>query len=253
MGALRVGGGHLAWLLACCPPPTLSASLSPPFPPPLPLPLPLLPCSAEYTPRRLLPPNRRAARLHSGLYVEYFQFVPSLGEHLAAAALVISHAGSGSIFESLRLRRPLVVVPNPLLMDNHQVELAEKVGSRQRVHRVRRVSAATCGGLAVSCGGGELVGGRGGGCDDVASRLLAATPDNPLHRRLPPSLPPPLPDTTHDLQLERDGHLFAATTDNLAAVVAAMDPSRLLPYAAGDPAGIVRCVDAALGMRPKPL
>lgn len=30
-------------------------------------------------------------------------------------------AGSGSIFESLRLGRPLVVVPNPLLMDNHQV------------------------------------------------------------------------------------------------------------------------------------
>lgn len=35
--------------------------------------------------------------------------------------------GSGSIFEALRLRRPLVVVPNPLLMDNHQVELADKV------------------------------------------------------------------------------------------------------------------------------
>lgn len=35
--------------------------------------------------------------------------------------------GSGSIFETLRLRRPLVVVPNPLLMDNHQVELADKV------------------------------------------------------------------------------------------------------------------------------
>ncbi len=37
-------------------------------------------------------------------------------------------AGSGSIFETLRLRCPLVVVPNPLLMDNHQAELADKVG-----------------------------------------------------------------------------------------------------------------------------
>lgn len=37
-------------------------------------------------------------------------------------------AGSGSIFEALRLRLPLVVVPNPLLMDNHQAELATKVG-----------------------------------------------------------------------------------------------------------------------------
>lgn len=134
---------------------------------------------AEYTPRRLLPPNRRAARLHNGLSVEYFDFAPSLSDHLRGAALVISHAGSGSIFETLRLRCPLVVVPNPLLMDNHQVELAQK--------------------------------------------------------------------------LERDGHLFAATPDSLEAVVAAMDPSLLLPYAKGDPAGIVRCIDAAMGVRCKPL
>lgn len=38
-------------------------------------------------------------------------------------------SGSGSIFETLRLRCPLVVVPNPLLMDNHQAELADKVGA----------------------------------------------------------------------------------------------------------------------------
>jgi hypothetical protein len=39
------------------------------------------------------------------------------------AALVISHAGSGSIFESLTAGKALIVVPNPLLMDNHQAEL----------------------------------------------------------------------------------------------------------------------------------
>ena len=101
--------------------------------------------------------------------MEYFDFAPSLADHLRCAALVISHAGgwagwegqggqaatlhalswlaaptappvpnalsvplltpgSGSIFEALRLRRPLVVVPNPALMDNHQAELADKVG-----------------------------------------------------------------------------------------------------------------------------
>ncbi|KAL4427919.1 hypothetical protein ABPG75_002008 [Micractinium tetrahymenae] len=135
--------------------------------------------SAEYIPRRLLPPNSRSTRLHNGLAVEYFDFAPSLADHLRAAALVISHAGSGSIFETLRLRCPLVVVPNPLLMDNHQVELADK--------------------------------------------------------------------------LERDGHLYAATTENLAEVVARMDPSRLVPYRKGDPAGIVRAIDAAMGVRPKPL
>lgn len=130
---------------------------------------------ADYTPRRLLPPNSRAARLHSGLSVEYFDFAPSLADHLRAAALVISHAGAGSIFEALRLRLPLVVVPNPLLMDNHQAELASK--------------------------------------------------------------------------LEKMGHLYAATTQDLAQVVAGMDSGSLTPYDKGDPAGIVQHIDQAIGVR----
>ncbi|KAL0029077.1 hypothetical protein WJX77_004803 [Trebouxia sp. C0004] len=39
-------------------------------------------------------------------------------------ALVIQK-GSGSIFEALRLGKPLVAVPNAILMDNHQAELAD--------------------------------------------------------------------------------------------------------------------------------
>ncbi|KAL8744655.1 MAG: hypothetical protein Q9190_003121 [Brigantiaea leucoxantha] len=39
--------------------------------------------------------------------------------------IVISHAGSGSILDALRISVPLIVVPNPSLLDNHQVELAE--------------------------------------------------------------------------------------------------------------------------------
>lgn len=77
--------------------------------------------ASGYTPHRLFPPNSRVGRTHAGLAVEYFDYAPSLADHLASAALVISHAGSGSLFESLRARRPLIAVPNPLLMDNHQV------------------------------------------------------------------------------------------------------------------------------------
>ena len=60
-----------------------------------------------------------------------FEFSPSLGEYISRASLVISHAGSGSIFEALRAKKTLVVVVNDLLMDNHQKELANELSSRK--------------------------------------------------------------------------------------------------------------------------
>lgn len=44
--------------------------------------------------------------------------------------VVISHAGSGSIVDALRLNSKLVAVPNPELMDNHQLEIAEEMDSK---------------------------------------------------------------------------------------------------------------------------
>ncbi|KAG0606984.1 hypothetical protein M758_9G183800 [Ceratodon purpureus] len=76
-----------------------------------------------------------------GLKVLSFGFAPNLSEYIASSALVISHAGSGSIFETLRAQRPLVVVVNDLLMDNHQCELAEELAVRK--HLVYANSPAT--------------------------------------------------------------------------------------------------------------
>ncbi|GBC10690.1 hypothetical protein RclHR1_09820009 [Rhizophagus clarus] len=53
-----------------------------------------------------------------------FDYKPSLHEDMKNADLIISHAGSGSILEILRLHKPLIVVVNENLMDNHQLELA---------------------------------------------------------------------------------------------------------------------------------
>ncbi|XVF31299.1 hypothetical protein REPUB_Repub16aG0134000 [Reevesia pubescens] len=46
------------------------------------------------------------------LDVDYFTFSSSIADYLRSASLVISHAGSGSIFETLRLGKPLIVVVN---------------------------------------------------------------------------------------------------------------------------------------------
>uniref|UniRef100_A0A0R0JXX5 Glycosyl transferase family 28 C-terminal domain-containing protein n=1 Tax=Glycine max TaxID=3847 RepID=A0A0R0JXX5_SOYBN len=66
------------------------------------------------------------------LAVDYFTFSSSIADHLRSASLVISHAGS--IFETLRLGKPLVVVVNQDLMDNHQSELAEELADRKHLY-----------------------------------------------------------------------------------------------------------------------
>ncbi|KAG9439042.1 hypothetical protein H6P81_019207 [Aristolochia fimbriata] len=67
------------------------------------------------------------------LAVDYFTFSSSIADYLKFASLIISHAGSGSIFETLRLGKPLIVVVNEDLMDNHQSELAEELAERRHL------------------------------------------------------------------------------------------------------------------------
>ncbi|KAK3350160.1 hypothetical protein B0T25DRAFT_261097 [Lasiosphaeria hispida] len=55
-------------------------------------------------------------------YMVHCRFLPGVRDN----GCVISHAGSGTVLEALKVQAPLVVVPNPTLMDNHQAELAEE-------------------------------------------------------------------------------------------------------------------------------
>lgn len=66
-----------------------------------------------------------------GLTFKTYEYKPSLLEDMREADLVISHAGAGTAMEALNLGKPLVLVPNRDLMDDHQLELANKLASLQ--------------------------------------------------------------------------------------------------------------------------
>ncbi|KFQ01869.1 Putative bifunctional UDP-N-acetylglucosamine transferase and deubiquitinase ALG13, partial [Leptosomus discolor] len=67
-----------------------------------------------------------------------FRFKDSLAQDLERADLVISHAGAGSCLETLEKGKPLIVVINEKLMDNHQLELAKQL------HRGGHVLCCNC-------------------------------------------------------------------------------------------------------------
>lgn len=64
---------------------------------------------------------------NNNLQIDCYQFKTSLHDDMREASLVISHAGAGCILEALALQKPLLVVINEDLMDNHQFELATQL------------------------------------------------------------------------------------------------------------------------------
>ncbi|ELR18641.1 glycosyltransferase family 28 Cterminal domain containing protein [Acanthamoeba castellanii str. Neff] len=74
----------------------------------------------------------RLAKEH-GLAYQAFAMSSSFASVLAQAALVISHAGSGTILEGLSIGKKMVVVVNDKLMDNHQMEIASVMGQAKHV------------------------------------------------------------------------------------------------------------------------
>jgi len=58
---------------------------------------------------------------------------------LLQSQFIISHAGAGSIFQSLNASKPLLVVINEKLADNHQYELADELHASKYVTVSRRI------------------------------------------------------------------------------------------------------------------
>jgi beta-1,4-N-acetylglucosaminyltransferase len=64
---------------------------------------------------------------------QYFSYAKpdEMKPHFESADLVIGHAGAGTITEVLRIGKPLLVVVNDSLMENHQTELARALCGRK--------------------------------------------------------------------------------------------------------------------------
>ena len=87
--------------------------------------------TSTYTPTHL---PSVAASLTPTFTVDLLHLTPSLSSLYLSSSLVLSHAGAGSIVESLRLRIPLIVVVNESLMDNHQLQLARALAMHRYLY-----------------------------------------------------------------------------------------------------------------------
>lgn len=66
-------------------------------------------------------------RRQFSINIECYDLKANILSDINASDLVISHAGAGSCIEVLTAKKPLIVVVNERLMNNHQTELAQQL------------------------------------------------------------------------------------------------------------------------------
>lgn len=76
------------------------------------------------------------SQTYNGFEMFAFPFISDIAKIICESDLVVSHAGTGSMLDVLRLQKPLIVVVNKMLMDNHQTEVADEM---QKTGIIRKV------------------------------------------------------------------------------------------------------------------
>lgn len=71
--------------------------------------------------------------------LKFIRFTDRLEELIDQADYVIAHAGAGVLFESLRMGKKVICVPNMERSDKHQIEIAEELSKRGLVLLVKNI------------------------------------------------------------------------------------------------------------------
>ena len=65
--------------------------------------------------------------------IESFDYCSNLLNYISKCDLVISHAGTGTVLECIQNKKKTIIVANSNLMDNHQLEFAERMAHSKHV------------------------------------------------------------------------------------------------------------------------
>ncbi|KAL3285872.1 hypothetical protein HHI36_000392 [Cryptolaemus montrouzieri] len=71
---------------------------------------------------------------HQLIDIKYNKYFEDFQNEIKQSDLVISHAGAGTCLEVLKTGKPLIVVINEDLMDNHQIELAKHLSQKEYLY-----------------------------------------------------------------------------------------------------------------------
>ena len=88
----------------------------------------------KYVPHKIIARNKQRKAMKYIHVIEYTSSGAEFQDVLKKSSLVISHAGAGSILESLRLNKKLFVVNNDTLMHNHQMEICRPLAKEKYLY-----------------------------------------------------------------------------------------------------------------------